>query len=98
MEMVTDRALGLAALNPSYGLLIGVVLVAVGVVIEARRRSDLDIFPDCLIFVGGSVAMWMAAKLFWMDEPPQWFGFFVTLGWLVMLAITMNLLRRGVLL
>lgn len=79
-------------------LCVGVALFAVGAVIEARRRSDLGIFPDFLMFIGGSIVMWMAAKLFWTDDPPEWFVFFVTLGWLIILAMTMNLMRRGVLL
>jgi len=79
------------------GLLVGVVLFAGGVLIEARRRHELYL-PDLLMFIGGSVAMWMAAKLFWRDDPPQWFMFFVTLGWLIILGMTVNLIRGGVLL
>src|SRR6266699_6438085 len=56
-------------------LLVGVVLFAVGAVIEARRRGDLGLFPDFLMFIGGGMAMWMAAKLFWRDDPPEWFVF-----------------------
>ena len=55
-------------------LLVGIVLFAVGAVIEARRRRDLDLLPDFLMFIGGGMVMWMAAKLFWTDDPPQWFG------------------------
>ena len=66
-------------------------------VIEARRRGDLGLFPDFLMFIGGGMAMWMAAKLFWRDDPPEWFVF-VMFGWLIILAMTMSLIRRGVLL
>jgi len=79
-------------------LLVGAVLFAVGAVIEARRRRDIGIFPDFLMFIGGSMAMWMAAKLFWTDNPPEWFAIFVTVGWLIILAMIMNLIQRGVLL
>jgi hypothetical protein len=80
-------------------LLVGVVLFAVGAVLEARRRPlDDYLFPDFLMFIGGSMAMWMAAKLFWTDDPPEWFAFFVMLGWLIILAMIMNMIRRGVLL
>jgi len=78
-------------------LLVGVVLFAVVAVIEARRRGDLGLFPDFLMFIGGGMAMWMAAKLFWRDDPPEWFVF-VMFGWLIILAMTMSLIRRGVLL
>ena len=50
------------------------------------------------MFFGGSMVMWMAAKLFWTDDPPGWFAFFVMFGWLIILAMTMNLIQRGVLL
>lgn len=80
------------------GLLVGVVLFAVGAVIEARRRYHLDFVPDFLMLIGGSVAMWMAAKLFWRDDPPQWFAIFISLGWLIILAMALNLMWRGVLL
>ncbi len=79
-------------------LVVGVVLFAVGVVIDARRQRDLGVFPDFLMFIGGSMVMWFAAKLFWTDDPPQWFGIFVTLGWLIILAMSRNLILRGVLL
>ncbi len=49
------------------------------------------------MFIGGGMAMWMAAKLFWRDDPPEWFVF-VMFGWLIILAMTMSLIRRGVLL
>jgi hypothetical protein len=81
-----------------FALLVGVVLFAVGAVIEARRRRDLDLLPDFLMFIGGSMVMWMAAKLLWTDDLPGWFGMFVTVGWLIILAMTMNLIRHGVLL
>jgi hypothetical protein len=81
-------------------LFVGVVLFAVGAVIEAGRRRhypDNNLVPDFLIYTGGAVATWMAAKLFWKEEPPEWFAIVVLFGWLVILAMTMNVIRRGVL-
>jgi predicted MFS family arabinose efflux permease len=79
-------------------LLAGVISFAVGTIIEARGRSDRGLFPDVLMFIGGSMVMWMAAKLFWTDDPPEWFAIFVFFGWLIILGMTMNLMRRGILL
>ena len=82
----------------SFALLVGVISFAVGLMIKARLpQLGLGIFPDFLMFIGGSMAMWMAAKLFWTANPPGWFVFLVTFGWLVILALAMNLIARGVL-
>ena len=50
------------------------------------------------MIVGGSTFMWMAAKMFWKEDPPEWFFFVITFGWLTIFALAMNLIRRGVLL
>ena len=42
--------------------------------------------------------MYQTGQLFWTDDLPEWFGFLIILGWLIILAMAMNLIRRGVLL
>jgi predicted MFS family arabinose efflux permease len=79
------------------GLIVGVLFLFGGLT-ESRRRSDWGLIPDFLIFIGGAMAMWMAAKLFWTEDPPQWFLFVVSVGWLIVFAMSMNLMRWGVLL
>ena len=80
MILMTDRH------HRWLALLVGLAIFAVGAATLADPGHSLGVLPKALMFIGAGVCMWMAAKLFWTDHPPQWFYFFITLGSLATLT------------